>query len=131
MNDFDGGSLDIKYRVIDWALQVEYSTDNGRNWETCIANKSYVGYQQFGYVGISTGNPETQNVNELDVHKIDFYNMNPEFYQHDASEIVEGQTYHKRDSRGFVGKAAYPWSAKLDTISMGKVAFDILEMKRV
>jgi len=57
--------------------------------------------------------------------------MNPEFYQHDDSEIVEGQTYHKRDSRGFVGNAKYPWSAKLNTISMGKVAFDVMEMKRV
>lgn len=69
-------------------------------------------------------------MNEMDVHRIDFYNMNPEFYQHTDQEIVEGQTYHKRDSRGFVGKAAYPWSAKLNTIQMGKVAFDVLEMKR-
>ena len=116
MNDFDGGALDVRYRVINWALQVEYSTDNGANWVTCIKNKTYVGFQSFGYVGISTGNPVTQNVNEMDVHSIDFYNMNPEFYQHQDSEIVEGQTYHKRDANGFVGKTAYPWSAKLNTI---------------
>lgn len=29
-----------------------------------------------------------------------------------------------------MGAAAYPWSAKLNTIEMGKVAFDVLEMKR-
>jgi hypothetical protein len=42
-------------------------------------------------------------VNELDVHSIDFFNMNPEFYQHDASEVVENQNYLKRDASGFVG----------------------------
>jgi len=45
MNDFDGGSLDIKYRVVDWGLQVDYSTDNGASWVQCIKNKTYVGYQ--------------------------------------------------------------------------------------
>jgi len=44
MNDFDGGALDIKYRVIDYALQLEYSTDNGKNWVQCIANKTYLGF---------------------------------------------------------------------------------------
>ncbi len=72
-----------------------------------------------------------QNVNDIDVHSIDFFNMNDQFYQHDAAEIVEEQQYYKRDESGFVGKTKYPWSAKLNTIEMAKVAFDVLEMKRV
>jgi hypothetical protein len=44
---------------------------------------------------------------------------------------VEGQDYYARDENGFVGKTAYPYSAKLSTIEMGKVAFDVLEIKRV
>lgn len=42
-----------------------------------------------------------QNINEVDVQSIDFFNMNPEFYQHDAAEIVEEQEYYKRDATGF------------------------------
>jgi hypothetical protein len=44
--------------------------------------------------------------------------------------LTEGQDYYARDENGFVGKTAYPYSAKLSTIEMGKVAFDVLEMKR-
>lgn len=79
---------------------------------------------------MTSGNPYLQNVNEIDVHRIDFFNMNPEYYKHDAHDIVEEQNYYKRDESGFVGKTQYPWSAKLNTIEMGKVAVDILEMKR-
>jgi len=56
--------------------------------------------------------------------------MNPEYYQHDAADVVDEQHYYKRDENGFVGKTAYPFSAKLNTIELGKVAFDILELKR-
>jgi hypothetical protein len=69
-------------------------------------------------------------VNEIDIHRIDFFNMNPEYYQHDAADVVDEQHYYKRDENGFVGKTAYPFSAKLNTIELGKVAFDILELKR-
>ena len=55
-------------------------------------------------------------MNDVDVYSIDFFNGNPEFYQHDASEIVEEQQYYKRDENGFVGRTQYPWSAKLNTI---------------
>jgi hypothetical protein len=44
---------------------------------------------------------------------------------------VEGQDYYARDENGFIGKTAYPYSAKLSTIEMGKVAFDVLEQKRI
>jgi hypothetical protein len=44
--------------------------------------------------------------------------------------LIEGQEYYSRDENGFVGKTAYPYSAKLSTIEMGKVAYDVLEMKR-
>ena len=66
----------------------------------------------------------------MDVHRIDFYNMNSDYYKHDAHDIVEQQEYYKRDENGYVGKTVYPWSAKLNTIEMGKVAFDIFELKR-
>ena len=56
--------------------------------------------------------------------------MNAEFYQQDAQEIVEEQEYYKRDSTGFVGKAAYPESAKLNTKELGKVAVNIFEGMR-
>jgi hypothetical protein len=56
--------------------------------------------------------------------------MNPEYYQHDAADIVDEQHYYKRDENGFVGKTSYPISAKLSTIELEKVAYDILELKR-
>jgi len=34
------------------------------------------------------------------------------------------------DETGYQGKIAYPHSAKLNTIKMGKVAFDVLESLR-
>jgi hypothetical protein len=69
-------------------------------------------------------------VNEVDVTSIDFFNLNNKFYQH-QDQLVEGQDYYARDENGFVGKTAYPYSAKLSTIEMGKIAFDVLEVKRV
>ena len=64
------------------------------------------------------------------MERIDFYNMNSQFYQHDAAEVVAEQEYYQKDATGFTGKVPYPYSAKLSTIEMGKVAFDVLEMKR-
>lgn len=43
---------------------------------------------------------------------------------------MESQEYYKRDENGYEGMTKYPWSAKLNTIEMGKVAFDVFEMKR-
>jgi len=37
----------------------------------------------------------------------------------------------QRDENGFMGRTTYPESAKLSTIAMGKVAFDVFEYKRV
>jgi hypothetical protein len=64
------------------------------------------------------------------VHRIDFYNQNYNFYKHGAEGIVEQQSYYSRDENGYVGKTNYPFSAKLSTIELGKVAVDILEVKR-
>ena len=124
---FEGGFIEIKYIVTDGMLTVEYST--GDKFKSCIKSKSYQGLRTQGYVGITSGNPHFQNVNEVDVTSIDFYNKNSKFYQH-PDELTQGQDYYSRDENGFVGKTAYPYSAKLNTIEMGKVAFDVLEMKR-
>ena len=79
--DFDGGLIDIKYRVERGKLFVEYSLGGGEdNYRTCIQGKSYVGFKIKGYIGVTAGNPMKQNVNDIDVHSIDFFNMNPEFY---------------------------------------------------
>jgi hypothetical protein len=81
MYDYDGGQIDFKYRVSNKKLNLQYSTSgpNGK-YTTCIEGKSYMAYYSKGYVGISAGNPHLQNVNEIDVHRIDFFNMNPEYY---------------------------------------------------
>lgn len=91
LNAYDGGTIDIKFRVIQGKLSVEYNLladGQDRSYETCITEKSYPGLHQHGFVGITAGNPVYQNVNEIDVEKIDFFNMNSKFYQHDAAEIV-------------------------------------------
>ena len=36
-----------------------------------------------------------------------------------------------KDENGFVGNTQYPESMKLNTIAMGKIAFDIFEYKRL
>jgi hypothetical protein len=77
--------------------------DGGKEFRSCIIGKGYPGLKVKGYIGVTSGNPLNQNVNEVDVHSIDFFNMNPEFYQHDAEEVVAGQSYMKRDATGFVG----------------------------
>jgi hypothetical protein len=89
LTEFDGGNIDFKYRVDSSLLYLDYSLDGGKQWESCIAAKKYIGFHTNGYIGISSGNPHHQNVNEIDVHKIDFYNMNSDFYKHDAHEIVD------------------------------------------
>jgi len=111
-------------------LTIEYALHGETTFKSCIVGKSYVGFATSGYIGISSGNPAMQNVNEIDVHRIDFFNMNSDYYKHDAHDIVEEQNYYARDENGFVGKTVYPWSAKLNTIEMGKVAVDVLELKR-
>lgn len=130
LREFDGGHIWMKYRVEDKKLYLDYNLDEGKKWHSCIAGKAYAGFHKNGYVGLTSGNPVHQNVNEIDVYSVDFFNMNSDYYKHDAHDVVDHQEYYKRDEHGFVGKTAYPWSAKLDTISMGKVAFDIFELKR-
>ena len=78
--DFDGGLIDIKYRVERGKLFVEYSLAGEDNYRSCIQGKSYDGFKIKGYLGVTAGNPLKQNVNDIDVHSIDFFNMNPEFY---------------------------------------------------
>ena len=72
----------MKYKVIDGALQVDYSTNDGQSFTSCILNKRYAGFKSIGYIGISSGNPVMQNVNEVDVTSVDFFNLNSKFYQH-------------------------------------------------
>jgi hypothetical protein len=128
--EFSGGNIDIKYRVDVNKLYLDYSIDGGKQYQSCISGKKYLNFHSNGYIGISSGNPLHQNVNDIDVHRIDFFNMNSDYYKHDAHEIVEDQFYYKRDENGFLGKTVYPWSAKLNTIELGKVAMDVFEMKR-
>jgi hypothetical protein len=81
MPDYDGGNLNIKYRVDNTALYLDYSLSNERDdYKSCIVGKRFVGFQVKGFIGISSGNPQQQNVNDIDVHKITFYNMNPDYY---------------------------------------------------
>lgn len=130
LNAFTGGNIDIKYTVNRMALHLSYSYDGGRTWSPCIEGKNYVALHANGYIGITAGNPDFQNTNNIDVHRIDFFNMNSEFYKHDAADIVDHQSYYKRDENGFKGKTSYPFSAKLNTIKMGEVAIDIFELLR-
>jgi hypothetical protein len=59
--------------------------EKGNNqYQTCIVGKGYPDLKIKGWIGVSSGNPVNQNVNEIDVHSIDFFNLNSEFYQHDA-----------------------------------------------
>jgi len=80
LNDFEGGLIEIKYIVTDGKLTIDYST--GGAFKKCIESKRYAGLAIQGYVGITSGNPLKQNVNEVDVTSIDFYNLNDKFYQH-------------------------------------------------
>jgi hypothetical protein len=52
-------------------------------------------------MGITSGNPVYQNVNEIDVQGIDLYNMNTQFYQHDAADVVSEQSYYMKDESGY------------------------------
>ena len=65
-------------------LAVDYSTFEDSRipyFKTCIRSKSYpLSLKQKGYVGITAGNPLNQNVNDIEVESIDFFNMNAEFY---------------------------------------------------
>jgi len=63
--------------------------DDSRRWKSCIANKGYPDLRKKGYIGVSSGNPVNQNVNDIDVQVIDFFNRNEEFYQHDANNTVD------------------------------------------
>jgi len=129
-SSFEGGNLIyVTIKVDSGKLSVDYRLPHTGATYKCIADKKYQVLKKTGYIGVTSGNPINQNVNEIGIHSIDFFNGNQAFYQHEK-EIVGEQTYYKRDESGYMGAAAYPWSAKLNTIEMGKVAFDVLEMKR-
>ena len=58
--DVDGGSIDVKFRVLQGKLSVEYNLlGDGldRSYESCIQEKSYPGLHDHGFVGITAGNP--------------------------------------------------------------------------
>lgn len=57
MNDFTGGSIDVKYRVDKSKLYLDYSIDGGKQWVECLSGKTYIGFHVNGYIGISSGNP--------------------------------------------------------------------------
>jgi hypothetical protein len=66
LTDFDGGYLELRYTVNEGKLSVDYNTGDG-DFKTCIVSKRYAGLLIKGYIGITSGNPVTQNVNEVDV----------------------------------------------------------------
>jgi hypothetical protein len=43
MNDFEGGHIEVKFKVFDGKLSLDYSTDEGKNFNTCILSKGYAG----------------------------------------------------------------------------------------
>lgn len=103
---FIGGKIDVKYTVNMGRLSLDYrlgGADGGNQWESCILGKGYPGLKQRGWIGVTSGNPVEQNVNEIDLYAVNFWNMNPEFYQRDAEDVVAGQNYQKRDATGYVG----------------------------
>ena len=130
MPDFDGGLIEIKFRSEQGRLSVDYATLGEDRFQSCISSKFYPSLRKNGYVGITAGNPYHQNVNDIDVYSVNFFNLNSKFYQHDAEEIVEVQQYYARDENGFVGNKKYPWSAKLNTLKLEKVAYDVFQIKR-
>jgi hypothetical protein len=127
--DFAGGEISVHFRVENGRLSVQYSV-GGDAPSSCIENKAYGALRANGFIGVTAGNLAQQDVNDIDVLSVNFYNLNASFYQHDAAEVVEGQQYYARDENGFVGKKDYPWSAKLNTIAMEKVAYDVFEIKK-
>lgn len=132
LKDYRGGRLDVKFELTDEGrIYVSHNMfgDND-NWTPCINGKKFKSLTRKHWIGVSAGNPETSDVNEIDVESIDFFNLNRQFYQHEE-DIVEGQEYYKRDAAGYSGKAAYPKSAKLETIKMGEIATDIFEVRRM
>jgi len=68
------------------------------------------------------------------VYSIDFFNMNSQFYQLQENKPDNVDDLVERiiaDENGFIGNTQYPESAKLNTIAMGKVAYDVFELKRL
>lgn len=93
------------------------------NYKSCIGGRNFPTIHKQGFIGVTASNAGSSNINELDVEAIDFFNLNEFFYQHEH----ESDQDHIRDESGYLGATAYPWSAKLDTIALGEVAFDVLE----
>ena len=55
--EFDGGQLNIVYRVDRTQLFVDYSFGDDQPYKSCISGKRYVGFQTKGYIGVTAGNP--------------------------------------------------------------------------
>ena len=89
MYDFDGGALDVKFINENGELTIEYSANGDSKFQGCITRKKYPPLQKNGFIGVTAGNPIHQNVNDIDVQGVDFFNMNATFYQH-TEEITEG-----------------------------------------
>jgi len=117
--------------VEDGRLSVAYNLfGDEKSYTTCIMGKTYPQLRAKSFVGISAANPSFSDVNEIDVESVEFYNRNKNFYQHDEA-VRDHDELLVRDETGYLGATKYPWSAKLDTISLGKVAVDIFEQKRL
>ena len=75
--DFIGGEIDIKYTVSQGKLWMSYLIGgemSGRSYQSCIMGKGYPGLKLKGWIGVSSGNPQQQNINEIDVHSINVFN---------------------------------------------------------
>ena len=55
--EYDGGAIDIKYRVQQKSLTLEYALHGDPVFQPCITSKPYAGFHLSGYVGVSAGNP--------------------------------------------------------------------------
>jgi hypothetical protein len=132
LKDYRGGRLDVKMEVTqDGRMFVAHNMmGDSDSWTPCINGKKFGALKRKHWIGVSAGNPQTSNVNEIDVEAVDFFNNNREFYQH-QEDITEGQEYYKIDNTGYNGATQYPKSAKLETIKMGAVAIDIFEHRRL
>jgi hypothetical protein len=43
LNGFEGGNIQVRYRVVDSKLSIDYSTSDGTHFKSCIDSKVYAG----------------------------------------------------------------------------------------
>lgn len=84
LREFRGGRLDVKMELTeDGRLYVSHNMlGDSDSWTPCINGKKFKSLTRRHWIGVSAGNPDTSNVNEIDVESIDFFNLNRQFYQH-------------------------------------------------